>query len=327
MGEFSVAKEQQSENRMCLADKIPLNTPLSMQLELASACNFRCKFCMHHDDINVKNGKLKLGVMQMDTFERAVKGISEFSQKLKMITLQSRGESLLNPQIVEMTKFLKKANVTEKIGLYTNGVLLTRNIADGLIDAGLDVLHISIEGVNAAQYYDVTRTYVDFEELVNNIKYFYEHKTNTYLYVKIIDCGLSDKDKKIFKDTFKSISDNLFIEAPVDAWQGAGVDKIKLKENRYNEKISKVDICPRIFFAMVVHYDGTVVACDHDWSEEEPVGNINEESISDIWVGKNMERIRQIHLKGQADLVNRCKTCIQRRECLEKDNIDILLNK
>ena len=327
MAEFNIAEQQQESKRISLVNEIPLDTPLSMQIELASGCNFKCSFCMHHDDALIKNGSLKIGCMTMDTFRATVDGLKKFPQKVKFITLQSRGESLLNKNIIKMLKMIKEADVAKKIGLYTNGSLLTEKMADGLIDAGLDVLHISIEGVSREQYKKVTKTDVDFEQIVKNVEYFYNHKNNTYLYVKTIDCDLSEADKDKFVELFENISDDIFIEEPVEAWQGAGIKKEYLKSNRYKTQCQKVQICPRIFFACVVHFDGTVVACDHDWSEQEIVGNVCEEAISDIWRGNAFERLREEHLCGNADRIDRCKECIQRKECLPKDNIDKLLKK
>ena len=325
MSEYKVAMQQQTENRIQLIDRIPLSTPLSMQIELASACNFKCRFCMHYNDQNIKKGVFKPGIMSLATFKSAVDGLKQFPDKLKFITLQSRGESLLNPHFVEMLRYLKEADVVEKVGLYTNGTLLSKEVSDGMIDAGLDTLHISIEGINAEEYKRVAGVDIDFEQLIQNITYFYENKKNTYVYIKTIDCGMSSKDKDKFKLLFNHICDDLFIENAIDAWQGAGSDKTYLTDNRYNESVTKAVICPRLFFTCDIHFDGSVVACGHDWSEQYIVGNINSDTIANIWGNEKFEHIRNIHLAGDADKIERCRNCVSRTECLPKDNIDRLL--
>lgn len=325
MAEFHASKQQQDNNRTELISLIPLDTPLSMQIELASACNFKCGFCMHHDDSVIKDGKMRIGCMSMETFHNTVEGLKKFPHKLKYITLQSRGESLLNKHIIEMLHELKSADVVEKVGIYTNGTLLTPQMSDGLIREGLDVLHVSVNGVTEEQYEKVTKTRVNVEELVNNVEYFYKNKTHTYLYVKTIDYAMDEKDKELFIDKFEGISDDIFIEKPVDAWKGAGIDTNKLKKNRYKENVASVQICPRIFFACVVHFDGNVVACDHDWSEQEVIGNVNKQPISQIWESEQLSRLRNIHLHGGADQIERCRGCVTRKECLPKDNLDTLL--
>lgn len=325
MAEFFASKQQQNNQRIVLAPLIPLDTPLSMQIELASACNFKCGFCMHHDDNIIRSGKMRIGCMSMETFHNTVEGLKRFPHKLKYITLQSRGESLLNKHIIDMLHELKMADVVEKIGLYTNGTLLTPEMSDGLIREGLDVLHISINGVTEEQYEKVTKTKVKVEELIKNVTYFYQNKKGTYLYTKMICYDMDEKDKDLFIRKFDGISDDIFIEEPVDAWKGAGIDISGLKKNRYKENVVSVQICPRIFFACVVHFDGNVVACDHDWSEQEVIGNVNKHSISEIWKDEQFLRLRNMHLHGKADTIERCKGCVSRTECLPKDNLDSLL--
>ena len=324
MAEFH-ASQQQGSSRRELASIIPLDTPLSMQIELASVCNFKCGFCMHHDDHVIREGKMRLGCMSMETFHNTVEGLKRFPHKLKYITLQSRGESLLNKHIIDMLHELKMADVVEKIGVYTNGTLLTPEMSDGLIREGLDVLHISVNGVTEEQYEKATKTKVNLEELINNVTYFYQHKKDTYLYTKLINYDVNEMDKERFVSKFKGISDDIFIEEPVDAWKGAGIDISGLKKNRYKDNIVSVQICPRIFFACVVHFDGNVVACDHDWREQEVIGNVNKRSISEIWKNEQFLRLRNMHLRGKADTIERCKNCVSRTECLPKDNLDSLL--
>ena len=72
-------------------------------------------------------------------------------------------------------------------------------------------------------------------------------------------------------------------------------------------------------------FDGNVVACDHDWREQEVIGNVNKRSISEIWKNEQFLRLRNMHLRGKADTIERCKNCVSRTECLPKDNLDSLL--
>lgn len=325
MGNRGIAEQQ--ENRQRLIDIIPLDTPLQMQLELASVCNFKCRFCIHHDNDMLRRKGVNFGVMDEEIFQLALDGIKEFPQKIKLINLQSRGESLLNKNIGAMVKKLKLADVTEKIGLYTNGSLLTPEMSDALIDGGVDVLHVSIEGMSSEKYLEVCGIKVDFEEIVSNVKYFYNNKKDTYLYVKTMDNELTQKEKDRFYDVFENIADNVFIENPVDAWKDAEINIKYLKKDRYKTNAKSAVICPRIFFSMVVHHDGTVVACDHDWSEQYVIGHVKDSSIIDIWNGKKMGDLRKRHVDGRADEIGRCKECVSRTECLERDNIDAMLKK
>lgn len=320
-----IKASSQQTDLTTLKDQIPLDTPLSMQIELASVCNFHCRFCMHHDNNMMAKKGVKLGCMSMETFEKTLSGLKKFPRRLRFITLQHRGESLMNREIISMLRLLKDSGVTEKVGLYTNGTLLTDEMSDGLIDAGLDVLHISIEGLSRDEYRKVAGVDVDFEKLVGQVAYFYAHKKNTYLYVKTIDNDMTEDDRERFFSIFDEISDEMFIEQPVAAWYDAGIaDKYIRGGDRYFQKTTKVGVCPRIFFALVVDFDGRVV-CSHDWTDEYVLGNVHDESLPKIWNGVALKHLRDLHIRGLADTIPRCRECIQRSHCLPANNIDCLM--
>lgn len=316
-----ISYQQKKENREKLEKVIPMKTPLSMQIELASACNFKCKFCMHGNDNLLKEGKYTSGIMKYDIFTKIVDDLTLFPNKLKFISLQSRGESFLNPRIADMIKYIKKKKVAHEIAINTNASLLSSNLNLAIIDAGLDVIRISIEGVSREKYKEVAGVNIDFDQMVNNITHLYGHKKNCHMYIKTIDCNMSEAEKEKFYDIFGNICDSISIENPVNAWDGAGLDDAIFKESRYNTRVSHCVVCPRIFFAYVVHYDGTVVACDHDWSEQYPIGHVLENSLVAIWENAQMNKLRRIHLEKRGHEIVRCQNCINLKSNF-LDNID-----
>lgn len=320
---FQVNKQQDKKNRKNLADIVPLSTPLSVQIELASACNFKCAYCLHSSK-KLSTSGFKSGIMDYSLFTVIVDMLKKFPDKLEFISLQSRGESFLNKRLPDMIAYLKQANVTKEIAINTNASLLTPEVNKAIVDAGLDYIRISIQGVNSGQYQKTSGVDVDFDKLVGNIENLYKQKNNLYIYIKIIDMGLSDEDKNKFINTFEPISDSLFIETPMDFWVGADLD-VAFANSRYGYESKKVMVCPRIFFAMVIHYDGTVVACDADWEETLPVGSIRDSSLVDIWNNEKFVGLRKEHLslKGRSRAL--CDNCPVINNC-EMDNIDEYAN-
>lgn len=228
-------------------------------------------------------------------FVNTVNQIKKFPRKMEFITLMSIGEPFLNKHLADMIAYLKKADIAKEIAINTNATLLNNDINKAIVDAGLDSIRISIQGVNAEQYKKVCGVNVDFDSMVSNIKNLYEQKGNLDIYVKIIDVDLTVEDRNIFTETFLPICDSLFIENPVDSWVKADLD-MKFKDTRYGYETKRVMVCPRIFFAMVVHYDGSVVACNHDWEATYPLGNISEKTLVDIWNGEKFYALRKAHL-------------------------------
>lgn len=316
-----ISYQQKLENRESLEKVLPLKAPLSLQIELASACNFKCKFCIHGNDDLLRNGKYKSGIMTYDLFTKLVDDLKNFENPIKFISLQSRGESFLNPRLADMIKYLKESKVTKEIGINTNASLLHPELNLQIIEAGLDVIRISIEGVSEAAYKDVAGVDINYKQMIENITHLYEHRNKCHVYIKIIDCGMTAQEKDKFYADYGNICDTISIENPVDAWQDADLNAIEFKTERYNVPVSECVVCPRIFFACVIHFDGTVIACDHDWSEQYILGDVNRDSIVDIWNGEKLNALRRKHLLKQSSEIDRCKSCVNLKSSF-LDNID-----
>ena len=54
---------------------------------------------------------------------------------------------MLHPDIASMVKYAKKANVADCVNIISNGSLLTKEMSNALIDAGVDNIRISLQGL------------------------------------------------------------------------------------------------------------------------------------------------------------------------------------
>ncbi len=316
---YKVSPPQDKKRRKEIAEFIPLDTPLSMQLELASACNFRCVYCLHGDK-SLRDRNFTPGIMDMDTLVTAVNQIKKFRNKLEFISLQSRGESFLNKNIIEMIKYIKTQSIAKEIAINTNATLLNPEMNKQLVQSGLDTIRISIQGVNKEQYLSITGIDSDFNALVRNIKNLYDLERDLHIYIKIINISMTEEDKKSFLDIFTPISDSIYIENPLPFWVCSELD-IDFADARYGYTPKRVNVCPRLFFAMVVHYNGTVMACGSDWEETYPLGNIKETTLLDIWNSEQFNDLRINNLNGNCRKRALCAGCPVINNC-EMDDID-----
>lgn len=109
------------------------------------------------------------------------KGHEAVPQKLKMLRFADLGEPLLHRNIAEMIACAKEANIAESVDSVTNGALLTPELSDALIEAGLDRLRISANGLSAEDFARNTDAKVDFERYVEQIEYFCRHRSRTHI--------------------------------------------------------------------------------------------------------------------------------------------------
>jgi len=56
---------------------------------------------------------------------------------------------MINKDIPVMVKMAKDAEIAERVEIISNGSLLDKTMSDRLIEAGLDTLRISLQGLNS----------------------------------------------------------------------------------------------------------------------------------------------------------------------------------
>ena len=147
--------------RVELGKVLPLNTPFSVYIYPIYSCNFKCGYCIRSlsSDELTKKG-LNNKILNMENFKQIVENLKEFPERIKSIQFSGYGEPLLHPNIAEMVKILKNADVAERVEIITNGSLLTHKLSDDLIDAGLDRLRVSIQGITSEKYQEIGRAHV-----------------------------------------------------------------------------------------------------------------------------------------------------------------------
>jgi len=94
------------------------------------------------------------GDMEAATFARILEGLRAFSPPPKVF-FGGLGEPLLHTSIVDMVRQARMLG--GKVELITNATLLTPQVSRGLIEAGLDVLWVSLDGATGESYAEVRR--------------------------------------------------------------------------------------------------------------------------------------------------------------------------
>jgi len=305
------------EDREPLGPALPLATPWVINVDPASACNFKCGYCFQ------SSGDMKTkGIMQWSTYKRIIKDIGEFDKPIKTLRLYAFGEPLLNPHFAKMVKYAKDKGVCGDIDTTTNASQLTKELICNIIDAGLDRINISIVGMNSEQYKKFSNAKVDFDRLVENISYLYENRRKCTVFIKINRDLISSEDASKFYKTFKPIADGVALEHVMDCW---GTDMSVIQANKkygvYGQPLKRVEVCPYIFYSFCVNFDGVVSSCFLDWNRKLVLGNLNQNTLKEIWEGSEMRHLRFQMLHCQRDEIPVCSKCNQ-LEAGEPVNID-----
>ena len=302
------------ENRTRLETVIPLEVPFIINVDPSDKCNFQCKFCPTGDRELMKNTTGRnYGNMDFDLYKKIIDDICEFDKPIKVLRLYKDGEPLLNPGFAEMIAYAKQKKCSERIDTTINASLLTPEKNIEIIEAGIDRINISVEGINTEQYLGFSKYKIDFEKFVSNIRHLYEHKKNCEIIIKINGDILLENEKNKFYELFGDIADGVYIEHIMSCWPEFELKDVKVNQEHgiYGQQIKEVMVCPYVFYSFSINADGSASACFLDWSRKLIIGNVKTESVKEIWTGEKLRTLQKMFLEKNRKQHSVCGFCGQ----------------
>jgi radical SAM protein with 4Fe4S-binding SPASM domain len=307
-----------SENRTILADAIPLKTPFTIQCEISQYCNLKCNYCIQ--SFVVKKEKV---MMDFSVFQSLCQQIKEFGEPLKQFNFAGWGEPLINPRLPRMISLVKEMGIANNVAVVTNGLLLDMSWTESLVKSGLDHLRISLQGMTSKRYFDVAKKNMIFDHLVQKIRYFYEHKGQCQVSIKLADKELTPSEEMMFYNTFEHISDRSYIEYI----QPIFTDKSTKVISKFGKIHPPVEICPQPFYMLAISATGNIIPCCSYYHPHNPVPahNIKEDNLKQYWEGQSLYGLRKMLLNSRRKhqkLYPVCKICRIPDVCiLPEDNL------
>jgi len=136
--------------------------PLAVTVELTERCNLRCAHCY----INLAAGDRKAWQreLKLDQWTRI---LDEMAAAGTLWLLLTGGEILLHPDFREIYRYAKKLGMV--ITLFSNGTLITPELADFLQDWPPFEVEVTVYGRTRATYEAVTRVPGSYEQCLRGI--------------------------------------------------------------------------------------------------------------------------------------------------------------
>jgi cyclic pyranopterin phosphate synthase len=119
-----------------------------LRISVTDRCNFRCQYCMP-EDIEFQDKSHILTLEEMLTFAEACLQLGVTKVRV------TGGEPLVRRGVVWFVEQLKKLGFYE-VTMTTNGFLLQENL-EGLVEAGLDRINISLDTLQPEKFAFITR--------------------------------------------------------------------------------------------------------------------------------------------------------------------------
>lgn len=266
-------------------------SPLHVDIETTAKCNLRCPMCANrHLQANEFN---TYGHMDFDLFKKIIDQCYE--NNVYSIRLSWRGEVLLHPEILKILHYAKVEKRIKNVSFLTNGIMLKGDIAEALIDYGIDYISVSVDGLD--EMYEKIRYPLKFNSLYKNLLAFKElkrKKKKSCPTVRITTLWPAiASDPATYSRRMTRVSDRIVFNP--------------LKDYRITTQ-DKQFICQFPWERLFIGFDGKVHACSNT-IEPLVVGDINKQDLHTIWHGSNMQQIRKLHRNLKRLEIPQCSRC------------------
>ena len=258
----------------------------SLIIEPTNTCNLRCTFCFVTDGMT-RDG----GFMDFNLFKKIIDDCTD----LEHLCMHNWGEPLLHKDIFRMIEYAKNKGVNYVV-MNTNGTLLTDKMINRIVNSKLDIIRFSIDG--SAETFKRVRG-VELENIEKNIKK-----------LKIIK---EKKRPKLKMGVVFTVEEDTEGDAEeyINHWKKI-VDHVRLQPKLITSP--RTEVCPEPFGKdygkLVVLWDGRVIPCCVDYNANLMIGNIQNDTIPNLWKSEKLNILREQHLKGEfPDTCANCNEC------------------
>ena len=277
--------------------------PKYFEIETVNACNARCVMCTIDDWEQSRDS-----IMDDKLFAKFANEISLYSDWVETVCLNRDGEPTLDKNLHKKIKLLKNLGI-KTVTIATNVQLLDENRIHQYLDAGLDDIMLSIDGITKNTF-ETIRKRLDYETVVDNtlniIKIRNEKKSPLTIRVRMIIMENNQHEVSDWMEFWKKRvgpNDQVYAK-PAHSWGNQLNQETDESIEYYKDKP-----CIAPFSSFIIHTDGTVPMCSIDYSAKVKIGDFSKNSIKEIWNDEPMTNIRSLHLNSQRNTIPLCQGC------------------
>lgn len=277
--------------------------PIHLDIETTNLCNLKCTFCDKLPYLKPKD----FGLLSFDLFTKIIDEGAE--KKLCGLKLSYRGEPLIHPQIADMVRYAKNKGILD-IYFNTNAMLLNEIKSQELIDAGLDRISVSMEGIDPIAF-ERERVGARFDTIKHNLECLVNMRNRNgvkHPKIRIQTVNLPGIDLDEYACYWSPYSD-----------ETAVIDYKEAKE-RCNSIVDQQWACPQLWQRMTIEWNGIVMPCNNDDYRYLSPGNVNDKSVSECWLSPLVQQARSLHMEGRSHELQSCNGCPWRTTQIMKHN-------
>ncbi len=281
--------------------------PKYFLIEPINMCNARCIMC------GIDFDKKVTAVLPDELLDKIAGELENYQDHVEKVMLYLDCEPLMDRNLHLKIARLKRSGVS-RVNIATNASILTQTRSRAIIEAGLDEIYISIDSLDKATF-EAIRLRLNFDKVYKNtvdfIKLRDELNPNLVVRMQMIQQESNYHEADAFTEHWSKLlkpTDQIAVQKAHN-WANA-IDVMKFGDEETANNIP----CIALWGTLCIHANGDVGLCCMDTTSSILLGNVNNESIADIWSGKPMQEIREKHLDGRRHEIEICNGCTLWRE-------------
>jgi len=276
--------QQESDHFSGIDNPRPIDSILTLELNITELCNRTCVFCPRHDPKVYQNRNLH---MSLETAEIIAKKLGEEDYRGK-ISFTGFSENYLNKNFFDIVKIFRNYLSDNVLECNTNGDFVTEENTKLIFNNGLTLLYINLyDGIEQIEKFD--KLFSNANISVDKFKYRAHYSQKDY--------GLKINNRG------GAITWLGFDESDIESLKGTP--------------------CYYPFYKMFVDYDGSALFCCNDWGKEIILGNLVEQNLFDVWFSDKMYEIRKKLSVGGRNF-SPCKSCSVNGQLFGKKSFDLI---
>lgn len=299
--------------------------PYHVVLDPCNLCNLRCPLCVQATDNNGRQRQM----ISRDGFSSLVRDLRDSIIRLDLFNW---GEPLLHPELPELVKVASTQSIYTRTSShlsYPKGVR-----AESLVDAGLDYLVVSLDGITQKTY-ERYRVGGDLNAVLQNLEHIIAVRENSgtgrpliewqYLVFQHNICELDQARqaaREIGVDIFRyggargQMSTKLLTDSATNVHQSGDflidpthpLSEYDMEGNKLRTEETKR--CKWLWGKIALNPDGGVSPCWSSWFKSFDFGSWNTNKLAEIWNSQTYQQARFTATHGGgADGALICDSC------------------
>lgn len=282
--------------------------PSQVIVDMTEVCNLACVHCPHPE--------FKKSVHYQARYldpELNAKMIGEVRQQgagyTQYIRYTAEGEPLVHPECYDMIEYAVR-NSGVLVSLTTNGTILNEKRIQKLLEAGLDLIDISIDAFLPETYAKI-RVNGDLEvtqsNVINMIRMAKEFSKQTRVVVSFIEQPDNVGESENFEKFWYDQGANYVVVRRLHS--GAGAVANIADTLRKQSVDTKRKPCLYPWERIILNPRGYLAFCPQDWVHGSPVADYRTTTIKEVWQGEFYTNLREAHIKNNFSGFNFCGNC------------------